>query len=66
MELAMRQVENLESNISTKSADQNISVVDEKDGGGYISGDLGVTARMSFRLNSPWKAIRTWIRTLAA
>jgi hypothetical protein len=62
----MKQVEKLESNISTEVLDPNIPVVDEKDTFGFIRGDIGVTARMSFRLNSPWKAIKTWIKTLAA
>jgi hypothetical protein len=59
----MKQVEKLESNILTEVVGQNADVVDERDDPGFISGDLGVTARMSFRLNSPWKAIRAWIKT---
>jgi hypothetical protein len=66
MELAMKQVEKFESNISTENLGRTASLPDEKNDPGYISADLGLTARMSFRLNSPWKAIGAWIKKLAA
>jgi hypothetical protein len=62
----MNQVEKLESKISTRTENENLRDVDDKDKPGFISGDLGVTAKVSFRLNSPWKAIGAWIRKLAA
>jgi hypothetical protein len=32
----------------------------------YVSAYVGVTARVSFRLNSPWRAMVAWIRKIAA
>jgi hypothetical protein len=34
--------------------------------GGFFSGDIGVTARLSFRLNSPWRAIGSWVKKMVA
>jgi len=62
----MNAVEKLESKYQTSQLNREIAISPEKEDGSFISGDLGVSARVSFRLNSPWKAIGAWIRRLAA
>jgi hypothetical protein len=32
----------------------------------FVSGNFGVTAKLSFHINSPWKVIGAWIKKLAA
>ena len=62
----MNAVEKVESKYQTSQINREIAISPEKEDGSFISGDLGVSARVSFRLNSPWKAIGAWIRRLAA
>jgi hypothetical protein len=63
----MSTVENLESKICTLD-NAHQSVVPEPDGvsGSFVSGNLGVTAKFSFRLTSPWAAFRTFLRKVLA
>ena len=61
----MSAVENLESKICTLSnAQQSLVAEPDSDSGSFVSGNLGVTAKFSFRLTSPWEAFRAFLRRM--
>ncbi len=62
----MGQVKNLDSQLLTASEPQSKSQVPESGSGGFLSGDFGFTARVSFRISSPWKVLKTWLIKIAS
>ena len=64
----MGEVKNLDSQFLTAGDIPLVTDVAraENESTGFVSGDFGVSARFSFRLNSPWKAIKTWLKRAAA
>jgi hypothetical protein len=64
----MSKVENLDSKSLTAPPERQENQIGRlgTDAPGFLSGDFGLTARVSFRFNSPWRLVKSWLKTIAA
>jgi hypothetical protein len=60
----MSAVENLDSKISTLENLERGLVPESHTTKSYVSGNIGLTAKFSFRLTSPWEAFRAFLRRI--
>jgi hypothetical protein len=60
----MSEVKNLDSKLSTLKNPEQGLVTESEIAKSYVSGDIGVTAKFSFRLTSPWEAFRAFLRRM--
>ena len=62
----MSVVKNLDSKISTSENSEHSVVPESQMKKSYVSGNIGVTAKFSFQLTSPWEALRAFLRRIVA
>jgi hypothetical protein len=62
----MSAVKNLDSKISTSEDSERGLVPESQMKKSYVSGNIGVTAKFSFQLTSPWEAFRAFLRRIVA
>ena len=62
----MSTVQNLDSKISTFENSERGLVPEFDTTKSYVSGNIGVTAKINFRLTSPWEAFRAFLRRIVA
>jgi hypothetical protein len=62
----MSAVKNLDYKISTLENSEHGLGPESDTTKSYVSGNIGVTAKISFRLTSPWEAFRAFLGRIVA